>query len=230
MLTLDDRRAKQAMEVDVTSPTGKVWKAYPKMYLNQRTQQMMANPDVRSTPLMDLYVSPQSYDPGQPAHVEGSTITLKKGESKSADGVKLKFLDFNADRSAIKDPVRPHVTVTANFLVTTAEIAEEKTAKFVMYFGGGEGAQATEAPETPLPGKGRMRIKRVSPNEGTCEVELLGVAAGGDLKPATAETLSIDVTTKPLISLVWGGFYVMMAGGLVALLRRAKDSRRAAVA
>ena len=75
-----------------------------------------------------------------------------------------------------------------------------------------------------------MRLKRVSPTEGTCEVELLGVAAGGDLKPATAETLSIDVTTKPLISLVWGGFYVMMAGGLVALLRRAKDSRRAAVA
>ena len=66
MLSLDDRRAKQAMEVDVTSPTGKVWKAYPKMYLNQRTQQMMANPDVRSTPLMDLYVSPQSYDPGSP--------------------------------------------------------------------------------------------------------------------------------------------------------------------
>jgi hypothetical protein len=200
------------------------------MYMNQRTQQMMANPDVRSTPLMDLYVSPQSYDPGQPARVEGSTIALKKGESKSVDGIKVKFLDFNADRSAIKDAQRPHVTVTANFLVTTAEVAEEKTAKFVMYFGATAGGPATEAPDTPLPGRGRMRIKRVSPNEGTCELELMGVAAGGDLKPATAETLSIDVTTKPLISLVWGGFYVMMFGGLVALLRRAKDSRQASVA
>jgi cytochrome c-type biogenesis protein CcmF len=205
VLDLNDRRAKQAMEVDVASPSGKVWKAYPKMYMNQRTQQMMANPDVRSTPLMDLYVSPQSYDPGQPARIEGSTIALKKGESKSADGIKIKFLDFSADRSAINDAKRPHVTVPA-------------------------GGPATEAPETPLPGRGRMRIKRVSPNEGTCELELMGVAAGGDLKPATAETLSIDVTTKPLISLVWGGFYVMMLGGLVALLRRAKDSRQAAVA
>ena len=70
------------------------------------------------------------------------------------------------------------MTVTANFLVTTAEDAEEKTAKFVMYFGATEGGPATEAPETPLPGRGRMRIKRVSPNEGTCEVELMGVAAG----------------------------------------------------
>jgi cytochrome c-type biogenesis protein CcmF len=230
MLDLNDRRAKQAMEVDVTSPSGKVWKAYPKMYMNQRTQQMMANPDVRSTPLMDLYVSPQSYDPGQSARVEGSTIALKKGESKSADGIKIKFLDFSADRSAINDAKRPHVTVTANFLVTTAEVAEEKTAKFVMYFGATDGGPTTEAPDTPLPGRGRMRIKRVSPNEGTCELELMGVAAGGDLKTATAETLSIDVTTKPLISLVWGGFYVMMLGGLVALLRRAKDSRQASVA
>src|SRR5512140_3309663 len=129
LLSLDDRRGKQAMEVDVTSPSGKVWKAYPKMYMNQRTQQMMANPDVRSTPLMDLYVSPQSYDPGQPARVEGSTISLKKGESRSADGVKIKFLDFNADRSAINDAKRPHVTVNASFLVTTPETAEEKSAK-----------------------------------------------------------------------------------------------------
>src|SRR5206468_3940068 len=64
---LADRRAKQAMEVQVTSPSGKVWRAYPKMYVNQRTNQMMANPDVESSPLMDLYVSPQSYDPGSPA-------------------------------------------------------------------------------------------------------------------------------------------------------------------
>ena len=230
LATLDDRRAKQAMEVDVASPGGKVWKAYPKMYLNQRTQQMMANPDVNSAPLMDLYVSPQSYDPGQQARVEGSVLDLKKGESKSVDGVKIKFLDFSADRSAINDPVKPHVTVSANFLVTTAEAAEEKTAKFIMYFGASADGPATEAPDTALPGKGRFRIKKVSPNEGTCEIELMGVAAGGDLKPPTAETLSIDVTTKPLISLVWGGFYVMMAGGLLALLRRAKDSRQAAVA
>jgi LPXTG-motif cell wall-anchored protein len=38
------------------------------------------------------------------------------------------------------------------------------------------------------------------------------------------------VTVKPLISLVWGGFYVMMAGGLLALLRRGKDAHAASLA
>ena len=86
---------------------------------------------------MDLYISPQSYDPGQPARVEGTTVALKKGETKTVDGVKVKFLDFSADRSPAQRRDRPRVTVNANFLVTTAETAEEKTAKFVMYFGGG---------------------------------------------------------------------------------------------
>jgi hypothetical protein len=35
------------------------------------------------------------------------------------------------------------------------------------------------------------------------------------------------VTRKPLIALVWAGFYVMMAGGLLAFVRRAGEARRA---
>ncbi len=111
---LADRRAKQAMEVEVRTKGGAVWKAYPKMYQNQRTQQMMANPDVESSFLGDLYISPQSYDPGRP--------------------------------------------------------------------------------------------------------------------PAVPETFSVDVTSKPLISLFWGRFYPMMAGGIVAMYPRATDARTAAIA
>jgi cytochrome c biogenesis factor len=228
-LSLADRRAKQAMEVEVSSPGSGVWKAYPKLYTNTRTNQMMANPDVKSSPLMDLYLSPQAYDPGQPARIEGTTVTLKKGESKTIEGVKVKFLDFSSDRSQVSSD-RPRVTVNASFLVTTPETSEEKNARLVMYFGGGSAESATESPETPLPGKGRLKVRKVSPNEGTCEIEVLGLAPGSDLKPATAETFSVDLTTKPLISLVWGGFYVMMAGGLLALLRRARDSRQASLA
>jgi cytochrome c-type biogenesis protein CcmF len=227
---LSDRRAKQAMEVEITSARGKVWKAYPKMYLNERTNQMMANPDVESTPLMDLYVSPQSYDPGSPTRTEGELLTLKKGESRTTNGVNFKFLDYSADRSQVSSD-RPRVTVTANFLVTTADVSEERAARLVMFLGGAAAGEATESPETSLPGgKGRLKIRRVSPNESTCEIEVLGIAPGGDIKPATPESFSMDVTTKPLISLVWGGFYVMMAGGLLALVRRGKDARKAALA
>ena len=63
-----------------------MWRAYPKMYLNERTNQMMANPDVQTTPLMDLYVSPQSYDPGQAAHLEGKVLPFRKGDVTRSAG------------------------------------------------------------------------------------------------------------------------------------------------
>ena len=37
----------------------------------------------------------------------------------------------------------------------------------------------------------------------------------------------MDVTRKPMIVLVWGGFYVMMAGGFLAFLKRAREARHA---
>ena len=218
------------MEVVVSSPGRSVWKAYPKLYTNTRTNQMMANPDVQVVAAhRPLRLALRLTTPGGRARIEGTTFALKKGESKAVEGVKVKFLDFSADRSQVAS-ARPHVTVTGNFLVTTADASEEKTAQLVMYFGDASAGSATESPETALPGKGRLKLLKVSPNEGTCEIELLGLGPGGDLKPATGETLSVDLTTKPLISLVWGGFYVMMAGGLVALVRRARDSRQAALA
>jgi hypothetical protein len=47
-----------------------------------------------------------------------------------------------------------------------------------------------------------------------------------EYQPATTESLSVDVTHKPLISVVWGGFYVLMAGALLAFIKRSRDARR----
>ena len=115
--------------------------------------------------------------------------------------------------------------------VTSGGQTSEVTPKFVVTLGGSEG-QRMENPESALPGtdEGRVRIRRVSPNDGAVELELLGLDPNGDLKPATPESFSVDVTTKPLIALVWAGFYVMMLGGIVAMIKRAKDARQAAIA
>ena len=45
-------------------------------------------------------------------------------------------------------------------------------------------------------------------------LRLTGVSKdkAAEFQPATTESLSVDVTRKPLISLVWGGFYVLMTG------------------
>ena len=226
---LADRRAKQAMEVEVVSPRGKVWKAYPKLYQNERTQQLMANPDVRSTALMDLYLSPQAYDPGQPVRVEGTRFPLKSGEEKTVSGVGFKLLGIGMDRSQL-NASPPRVTLNAKVVVTPpGGKPAEQTAKMVMTMKGADDSE-TSALDTPIPGTpGMFRIVRAGGSDAV-EIEVLGMNPAGDVKPATSESLSVDITTKPLISLVWGGFYVMMAGGLVALLRRGRDAHAASIA
>src|SRR5215468_6724761 len=91
---------KQAMEVRVETPKGETYYLYPKMYVNSRTQQLMVNPAIRHSPASDLYIAPQSYDPGQPEQV-GREARLLKGTTQSIEGVGFTFRDFNADRSAM---------------------------------------------------------------------------------------------------------------------------------
>jgi hypothetical protein len=70
-----------------------------------------------------------------------------------------------------------------------------------------------------------MLIQNVVPVQGLVQVNVAGLSA--DFVPPTPETLSVDVTHKPMIALVWGGFYVMMFGALLAFIKRAGQARSA---
>lgn len=65
-----------------------------------------------------------------------------------------------------------------------------------------------------------MRALNASAGAVMLEVAGLGGAAG---VPAR---LSIDLTRKPLIKLVWYGLYVVLLGGLISTVYRLRDNRR----
>ena len=85
---------RERMEVAVESAGGTSYIAYPKIFLNERTQQLMVNPHIKSSALQDVYISPLEYDPGQPASSLLS-VELKKGESAEVGNVKLRFDGFD---------------------------------------------------------------------------------------------------------------------------------------
>ncbi|HEX7580073.1 MAG TPA: cytochrome c biogenesis protein CcsA, partial [Thermoanaerobaculia bacterium] len=198
---LEDRRAKQAMEVEVKTAGGATWKAYPKMYQNERTKQMMANPDVQSTFLGDLYLSPQAYEPGQPARVQGTAATVKQKEVTTVDGIGFQLVTFIPDRSKMND-ARPQVTINGRFKVTVNGKTTDVTAPLVMFIGED---QATQAIQAAIPGTtGSFRLTKTLGADGPAEIEVVGLNTAGDAKPATPENFTVDITHKPLISLVWG--------------------------
>jgi hypothetical protein len=219
---------KQAMEVRVDSAKGKTAYVYPKMYVNSRTGQLMANPAIRRSPVMDDYLSPQQYDPGQPERV-GRDVELKKGTTTNIEGTGFTFRDFNADRSSMMQGGK-EVLVLTDVTVTPPDGSKhDATIRYVYHLDGTE----PEAPEVEVPGVagGFMKVMAVSPTDGSVVMRLRGMSKdpAKEFQAATRENLSIEMTRKPLINLVWGGFYVMMTGGLLALLKRTREAKRAVV-
>ncbi|HEY7370251.1 MAG TPA: cytochrome c biogenesis protein CcsA, partial [Thermoanaerobaculia bacterium] len=220
---------KQAMEVKVETAKGKSWYAYPKMYINTKTNQLMANPDIRSTPVADFYLTPQAYDPGQPER-RGFEVRLAKGTTQEIEGIAFTFDDFQADRAAMMRGEKKILVLADLILVPPDGQRQDLQMRYEFFLDGREAI--AEEKEIPGAAGSRMRIVSVSPNDGAVVLHLEGIAKdpAREYQAATKESLSVEVTDKPLISLVWGGFYVMMAGALLALVKRAKESRRTVLA
>jgi cytochrome c-type biogenesis protein CcmF len=219
---------KQAMEVRVETAAGKVGYMYPKMYVNAKTGQLMANPAIRRSAILDDYLAPQQYDPGQPERI-GRDVQLTRGTTSSIEGTGFTFRDFNADRSTMMQGGN-EVLVLTDVTVTPPDGSKhEATLRYVHRMDG----QETTSEEVEIPGVAGafMKVIGVSPSDGTVVLRMRGLSKdpAAEHQAATRESLSVEVTRKPLINLVWGGFYVMMAGGLLALWKRSREASRATV-
>ncbi len=73
--------ARDAMMVEVRDAGGKAYVARPLMFRNEKSNQLVANPDVKVRLTHDVYVSPIEFDPGRPA--EGNTIELGEGRDRA---------------------------------------------------------------------------------------------------------------------------------------------------
>jgi len=220
---------KHAIEVRVETTKGKTYYAYPETHVNSRTNQLMANPAIRSGPVADFYLSTQSYDPGQPAR-EGREVRLTKGTTQSIEGIGFTFRDFNADRSAMMTGDKKVLVLTDLTITPPDGSSHDVTLKFV-FFMDGRPSDAQEVEVPAVPGS-KMRVVAVSPNDGAVILWMKGVSKdpGREYQPATTESLSVEVTEKPLISLVWAGFYVLMAGAALAFVKRSREARKAVLA
>ena len=71
--------ARDAMVVEVSDPRGRNFELRPLMWVNAKSNQLVANPDIRSFLTGDLYVAPVEYAPGEETAVSGRLV-LTKGE------------------------------------------------------------------------------------------------------------------------------------------------------
>jgi len=86
--------ARQAMLVEVRDPDGSTYVARPRMFRNEKSNQLVANPDVKVRLTHDVYVSPIEFDPGDQTG-GGDSVQLAKGQSVERGGLTLTFEGFD---------------------------------------------------------------------------------------------------------------------------------------
>ncbi|HEX4963880.1 MAG TPA: cytochrome c-type biogenesis CcmF C-terminal domain-containing protein [Thermoanaerobaculia bacterium] len=199
---------KERMEVEVTKAGGKPFLIYPKLFMNLRTKQVMANPDIRTTPLQDLYVSPIDFDPGR------TQLQLAKGDSGRIGDMDVKFtgFDLQADGNAMAAMAagKP-VTIGAILAVTRGGVTYPLKPLYKLNPASGQ----VDTPQAPLPGGGAVVVSGINASNGAVQIETVGIT--------NPMKLSVDVTRKPLIQLVWFGLYVVILGGGLATLQRLRE-------
>ena len=211
-------RIKERMEVLVERDNGFSYLAYPKLFVNDRTKQLMANPDVEKTIFQDFYISPIQYEPAEPMKVD-ERFMLAKGESAAIGDVEIRFLDFEMqghDAGMQLAAGRP-VEVGARLEVT--QQGQKEDVRAIYRF---DQAGRVDSPPVALASSGAVALTGLDPSTGEVQVAF---SASGDMSPAPPR-LSVDITRKPLIILVWYGLYVILAGGFLSTWKRFRQSDR----
>ena len=201
-------REKEGMEIRVQKANGKEFFVRPRMFMNDRTRQVMVNPDIRSSLLQDFYVSPIEVDPGTGGQLE----LAQDGEGRLGDRqVHFEGFELQAEGGNAMAAMAAGQPITIVTRVTVTRGGRTETVQPVYRFNPATGA--VDNPMVALASGGTLSVGGIVPINRTVQLQL------------NEPRLSIDVTRKPLIKLVWYGFYVVLIGGLIATVFRFREAR-----
>ncbi|HET9328095.1 MAG TPA: cytochrome c-type biogenesis CcmF C-terminal domain-containing protein, partial [Candidatus Eisenbacteria bacterium] len=197
----------QDRAVIAVNAEGGAFDALPALYWSEFNQGYMKKPHIQRYLAYDLYISPLEMVGGEE---EVNGVWFSKGESKKVGEVTYTFMDFDRQMG---DVVRVAARMRAEIGGRTV------TVRPVLEINLKEGTP-NRIPDY-LPGGASVQIASVDPNTGRVALELPGMG-----RTRSQDILAVEVSTKPLINLVWLGAIVMLASAFMSMWRRALDVRR----
>ena len=196
---------KNRVMIAVDAPEGK-FEAVPALYWSPFNQGYMKKPHIERFLTHDIYISPLEMV-GEGDDAEGA-VWLAKGESKKIGQVTWTFVDFDPQMGEV---VRIAARLRAEIGGRTVPVRPVLEMNL-------KTGTRNSIPDY-LPGGGSVEIVKVDPNTGRVALKLPGAAS----TTHPADVLAVEVSTKPLINLVWLGAIVMLASTFLSVARRAMD-------
>ncbi|HOC43335.1 MAG TPA: cytochrome c biogenesis protein CcsA [Thermoanaerobaculales bacterium] len=164
--------ARDAMVVEVTDPRGRNFVLKPRMWINQKTDQLVANPDIRSFLTSDLYVAPVEFTPGEEAPPSGRLMLAKDRPAAFKDWT-LTFRRFDMAR---QNAVPGALTVGMVVELQRPGVAPVTIEPSLISMSDGT-VQAVPVEIPGVPG-GKLRATGMSVDQGLIRIELLGLGGG----------------------------------------------------
>jgi cytochrome c-type biogenesis protein CcmF len=184
------------------------FEAAPRLYWSEFNQGYMKKPHIERFLTYDLYISPLEMVGDDPT---AGALWLAKGETKQIGSVKYTFIDFDRQMGDIVHIAAKMRAEIGGRTVPVRPVLEMNLAT---------GSQ-NRIPDY-LPGGGSVQIVAVDPNTGRVALEVPGMRS----EAHTGDVLAVEVSTKPLINLVWIGAIVMLASAFLSVIRRVLDLNR----
>jgi cytochrome c-type biogenesis protein CcmF len=184
------------------------FEALPALYWSEFNQAYMKKPHIERFLTHDVYISPIEM---VGVEDQGRGVWFSKGETKTVGQVTYTFVDFDRQMGEV-------VRVAARL---RAEIGGRTVPVRPMIEINMREGIPNRIPDY-LPGGASVSIANLDPNTGRVALELPGMP-----RPETGEILAVEVSTKPLINLVWAGAVLMLASVFLSAWRRVLDLRGA---
>jgi cytochrome c-type biogenesis protein CcmF len=203
-----EKDGKDRVMIAVARP-GERFEATPALYWSEYNQGYMKKPHIERYLSHDLYISPLEMV-GAEDGPDAGAVWFAKGETKQIGQVRYTFVDFDRQMGQV---VRVAARMRAEIggrTVPVRPVLEMNLATGI----------PNRIPDY-LPGGGSVTIANVDPNTGRVALELPGMPQRGGGK-----VLAVEVSTKPLINLVWLGAILMLASVFMSMTRRILDVRR----
>jgi cytochrome c-type biogenesis protein CcmF len=212
-LTFEGKQAvasgQDRVRIAVATPERR-FEASPALYWSEFNQGYMKKPHIERFLTHDVYISPLEMV-GDEDQDRG--VWFSKGETKQVGQVKYTFVDFDRQMGEV-------ITVAARM---RAEIGG-RTVPVRPVIEIKPGGIPNRIPDY-LPGGASVQIVNVDAANGRVALELPGMG-----RSDASHILAVEVSTKPLINLVWLGAIVMLGSAFLSMVRRIIDARRPPVA
>jgi cytochrome c-type biogenesis protein CcmF len=164
-------QGRDEMRVEVTRDGGSSTILKPLMWVNPKSNQLVANPDIRTSLTTDIYLAPSEYIPAKSGQT-GSTIVIKKNEPAMFKGWSLLLHGFD---TTMHDATASGISVASRLTLQ----APDKDPVELMPLYVSQGMRAAEGVPLEVPGTGAtVKVMRIDADRGLLKLELTGIVGG----------------------------------------------------